>query len=314
MTSPKRARAPGKLLISGAYAVLEGAPAIVSAVDRYAVADSGRPAEFVSEEMRAAMPPPYPWIDASSLRRGDRKLGLGSSAAILVAALATQDDVQLLEVPGDVDPYGDAGRRQLFERALAAHRRAQGGGSGVDVAASTFGGTSAYRLTSPLRQDPNAAAVIEPLALPREIRIEVWASPHATRTSEFLSKVYTWRERAPHAFAQSLERLGAAAEAAIEACRHDDARALIAALSSQCTELTLLGEGAGITIVEPALAELGAVAAHEGACVLPSGAGGGDVALLVSAAPPSRDLRARMLSSELSELNLGLAAPGVHRT
>ena len=34
-----RARAPGKLVLSGAYAVLEGAPALVAAVDRYAVAD-----------------------------------------------------------------------------------------------------------------------------------------------------------------------------------------------------------------------------------------------------------------------------------
>jgi len=30
--------APGKLVLTGAYAVLEGAPAIVVAVDRYAVA------------------------------------------------------------------------------------------------------------------------------------------------------------------------------------------------------------------------------------------------------------------------------------
>ncbi len=36
------ARAPGKIVISGAYAVREGAPAIVAAVDRYAVADGAR--------------------------------------------------------------------------------------------------------------------------------------------------------------------------------------------------------------------------------------------------------------------------------
>ena len=33
------ARAPGKVVLSGAYAVLEGAPALVAAVDRYVVAD-----------------------------------------------------------------------------------------------------------------------------------------------------------------------------------------------------------------------------------------------------------------------------------
>ena len=49
-----RARAPGKIVMSGAYAVLEGAPAIVTAVDRYVLADAGRPAEFVTPEVREA--------------------------------------------------------------------------------------------------------------------------------------------------------------------------------------------------------------------------------------------------------------------
>ena len=39
---PDEGRAPGKLVLTGAYAVLEGAPAIVVAVDRYAVADASR--------------------------------------------------------------------------------------------------------------------------------------------------------------------------------------------------------------------------------------------------------------------------------
>ena len=43
-----RARAPGKIVLSGAYAVLAGAPAIVSAVSRYVTADSERPATFVT--------------------------------------------------------------------------------------------------------------------------------------------------------------------------------------------------------------------------------------------------------------------------
>lgn len=308
MNATKRALAPGKLLLSGAYAVLEGAPAIVAAVDRYAIADSGRLAEFVSEEMRAAMPPPFPWIDASSLRQGDRKLGLGSSAAILVAALATQRDVLLRD---DVDPHADPERQSLFERALVAHRRAQGGGSGVDVAASTFGGTSAYRLTAPLREDPNAGAAIEPLTLPPELHVEVWASPHSARTSELLSKVYTWREHEPNAWARSFARLADAARAALDACLDGDARALIAALTAQGTELARLGDGAGITIVEPQLEELGRVAASEGACVLPSGAGGGDVVLVASTAVPSPALQASLRQNGFEELALKLGAPGV---
>jgi phosphomevalonate kinase len=35
-----KARAPGKIVISGAYAVLEGAPSVVTAADRYVTADT----------------------------------------------------------------------------------------------------------------------------------------------------------------------------------------------------------------------------------------------------------------------------------
>ena len=50
-----KARAPGKLVLSGAYAVLEGAPAIVAAVDRYAMADTEQAAAFVGAELQAAI-------------------------------------------------------------------------------------------------------------------------------------------------------------------------------------------------------------------------------------------------------------------
>ena len=91
-----RACAPGKLVLSGAYSVLEGAPAIVSAVDRYVCCDSARPAELITPEVRAALPAgaDAPLFDASALRAEGRKLGLGSSAAILVASLAVTAEVR----------------------------------------------------------------------------------------------------------------------------------------------------------------------------------------------------------------------------
>ena len=86
-----KARAPGKLVLSGAYAVLEGAPAIVTAVDRYVTADPARRAELVTPEVSVALGAEHaPWFDASELREDGEKLGLGSSAAIVVASLATR--------------------------------------------------------------------------------------------------------------------------------------------------------------------------------------------------------------------------------
>jgi phosphomevalonate kinase len=74
------ARAPGKLVLSGAYAVLEGAPALVAAIDRYAVADASRPTLRVTPEVREALvrrgalwlTRRIPWTVAC--RRGRRRL------------------------------------------------------------------------------------------------------------------------------------------------------------------------------------------------------------------------------------------------
>jgi phosphomevalonate kinase len=68
-----RVLAPGKLVLTGAYAVLEGAPAIVAAVDRYASADVAAPRE----------------VETCSLYdEAGQKLGLGSSAASMVVTEA----------------------------------------------------------------------------------------------------------------------------------------------------------------------------------------------------------------------------------
>src|SRR5262245_30830565 len=74
---PMLAQAPGKIVLSGAYAVLEGAPALVAAVDRYVIADATRDADLVTPEVRAAIGSGRaPWFDASALRARERKLGL----------------------------------------------------------------------------------------------------------------------------------------------------------------------------------------------------------------------------------------------
>ena len=158
-----RAQAPGKVVLSGAYAVLDGAPAIVAAVDRYAVADSARAPDFVSEEVRAALGDrPAPFVDARALRQGSRKLGLGSSAAILVASLAALE----LEREPELS-HGELVER-VIDRALVAHARAQGGGSGIDVAASAYGGVILARRVA-------AGLEVSSLSLPPGLRISVFA-------------------------------------------------------------------------------------------------------------------------------------------
>ncbi|MBN1606751.1 MAG: hypothetical protein JW940_08960 [Polyangiaceae bacterium] len=294
-----KALAPGKLVLSGAYSVLDGAPAIVTAVDRYAEADGARQAEWLTPEVRAALGDRGPWFRSDALRAGGRKLGLGSSAAVLVASLAAVE----LERRG---PLSDRALAQaVYERALSAHRRAQGGGSGVDVAASTFGGTLAFY------RDADTTRVV-PLELPGDLFIEVWVSGVSASTPELLSRVGGLRDRDPVLHAELIGAQARAAEQALAAFGRRDVTALVRALARQLECLGRLGDASGAGIVTSGCRELCARAEQQDAAVIPSGAGGGDLLLFFGARPASAELVARALDTGHERLELGLGARGVH--
>jgi phosphomevalonate kinase len=200
-------RAPGKLVLSGAYAVLSGATAVVTAVDRYVLADATRSAERVTPEVQAAFgAEPAPWFDASELREGGEKLGLGSSAAILVACLAAR--LVLERGPVSDAELGAA----VLAPALMAHARAQGGGSGVDVAAAALGGTLTFRRPPGVpREEPPET---EPVALPPELLLETWWSGVPAVTSELVGRVAELRRVAPEQHARLVAAQAAASERA----------------------------------------------------------------------------------------------------
>jgi len=226
-----RARAPGKVVLSGAYAVLSGAPAIVTAVSRYVTADTSRAADFVTDEVRAALAPDEraPWFDAAELRHDGRKLGLGSSAAILAASLFALEHAAA--------PQADEAtlQKRVFERALSAHRAAQGGGSGVDVAASTFGGTLVYRLLA-------AGPALDPVALPPELSFEIWICPSSASTRELIAAVGRLAQVAPRDHADWLSAQAAASLAAADSLEQKDPAGLLNALRAQHRALS--GSGA----------------------------------------------------------------------
>lgn len=296
-----KARAPGKILLSGAYAVLEGAPAIVAAVDRYVTADGERPPERVTEEVRVALGAANaPWFDAAELRRGDRKLGVGSSAAILVASLA----VRVLDrMPGASDAALAA---EVFAPALAAHRAAQRGGSGVDVAASTYGGVLSYR------RGQGDAPSLRALSLPSRLVIEVYFSGESASTPELIAQVESLRASDPGLHAALLSAQAAAASEAESAALASDAERFVRALGEQARVLAELGARAGARIVTDACRALRELAEREGGTALPSGAGGGDVLVFAGTRPSSPEFRAfsARLGHELLPLSMG--ARGVH--
>jgi phosphomevalonate kinase len=296
------ARAPGKIVLSGAYAVLEGAPSIVAAVDRYVVADASRDATLVTDEVRAAIDAGVidraPWFDASALRTPlpdgtSRKLGVGSSAAILVASIAAIAGERLLrEAPGSL-------AAAVFPAAYAAHRSAQPGGSGIDVAASAFGGV----ITASIR---DGKLEVAPHPLPAGTVVEVFASPVSASTGDLIRKVRAFAAADPVRYRRLLDAAARGSAAAIAATTPAE---LVAAIATQLDALAELGDASGAGIVTPEAAAIRPVAAVEGAIFGPSGAGGGDIAVYLGGAPSSprvRDL-ARAHGYDLLDLNVGAA-------
>lgn len=319
---PPRFRAPGKIVVSGAYSVLWGAPSIVAATTRGAIADAAREATHVADEVRAAIELGFIEracaVDVSALRAptpdgGSRKLGLGSSAAIVVSTLAA--------LTAAVDESPTALRARVFDLAMRAHKRVQPDGSGIDVAASTFGGVLVCRVAS----TPSGEHALD--ARPTELRadIRVVASQHPASTKDMVARVRAYAAASPSAFQTILDR---AASAAADASSARDAEAFIAALRAQDDALRALARDSGAPIFTPEFDALARIAERDGAFFGPSGAGGGDVGIHVARATGDPGARrdassgspawSEAFATGLAELgvdaiDLGLGAPGVAR-
>jgi phosphomevalonate kinase len=176
--NPVTTAAPGKVVLWGEYAVLADAPAAVLAVDRYATC-SLRPATMsgwtftpqgidappvtvtLPTLLNGPVPEPHQphflmwhalaaikdlgWTsdlppdldihtDSTGFSESGRKIGIGSSAAVCVASYFAL--INLLGRSAETATH--------LPIVKAAHRQAQGGGSGLDVAAAWLGGLISY--------------------------------------------------------------------------------------------------------------------------------------------------------------------------
>lgn len=288
--------APGKLVLTGAYAVLGGAPAIVMATSRGAYADGARTNPAPSIEVRAALGEGVaaPHVDAASLFLGSRKLGLGASSAILVASLAAR------EAARGADLGDERVRRSLFDRARAAHATAQGGGSGVDVAASVYGGVLEYVPGAP-----------EARSLPPGCLVHVFACGTSARTSELRGQVDRLASISPSRHRACMGDLEAIAHAAAAAVKAADRDGFVGAIRRAARALSRLGVAAHAPIVPEGFDALEDLANADDAAFCVAGAGGGDVAVHVGSKKPSTAFVERALASGLFEINVELDEKGV---
>jgi phosphomevalonate kinase len=307
--------APGKAFLCGEYAVLEGAPATVMAVDRYARAFLGcAPAAsaFVAAAVReahrllagrgVAPPPGVPQVDTRALARADgTKLGLGSSAACTVAAVGA-----VLAAAG-LDPGDPRLAESIRAAAAAAHAAAQGSGSGADVAAAVLGGIHVFwRTTRGLEHGPKA--------LPPDLAVEFVWTGRAASTAAFLATLGELRAARPSAHAARLADLASAARVFAAATTAPE---MIGAAAAAARAMARLGEDAGLPIVTAAHRRLADLAAAHGGTAKPSGAGGGDLAVAFLPAARREDFLRAALAAAAEPVCLRpgrgvhLAAPAV---
>ena len=270
--------APGKMMVAGEYAVLDGSPAVVVAVSRRlsaqlspGTATDELPLE-VTESLRLAAEARgvecsgSVIIDPSALRHGEEKLGLGSSAA---AAAATTAAVFAQSGATLNDP---ATRDQIFQVANAGHRSVAPHGSGADVCAAVFGGWRRFQLAGD-------ALLSQPLSASSKLEIRVIWTGVAARTSAMLAKVRTLRSFEPRVYERRIGAIAEAAESLVQALGRTAGPELLEAVSQHHQALGALGEDCGAPIVEVRLAEIAKIASQHGGAAKSSGAGGGDVAL-----------------------------------
>jgi phosphomevalonate kinase len=330
------ARAPGKLVALGEYAVLDGAPAVVLALDRYAEAVIGpsedgachltvRAAGVVEERFAPGMQSgsplvdlvtstvgtPLAWsatIDSQALFAGSTKLGLGSSAAVLCAWAGA--------FSAFARSRGDAVPHPQVAELIDLHRRFQGGkGSGLDVAASYTGGAITFGLAG------SGLPQIGSVRLPNSVGFAGIFAGRSASTPGFVAHYRAWRRDRPREAEALVRRLTALAEAGCAALRGDDAAAWLDAFAAYGRGLQELGEAIGVEIVTAEHREIGAEAQRHGVAYKVSGAGGGDLGL-ACAADSGRleafrksvgDRGFRVINVSLAEHGLSVAPLGAGR-
>ena len=260
------ASAPGKIVLSGEYAVLWDAPAVCMAVNRRAVATvspsedgechlvtpgfDGMDRYGVLDALLGGDRPANRYtLDTSAFFERGRKTGIGSSAALMVALAAA--------IRGSTD---------VSATALAAHRNLQGGrGSGVDVAAAVQGGLIEYT-----RGEARARSLRWPAGLAYRV---IWTGVSAS-TERQLAKL------AAAATGPSRSALLLAAPRMCEAWRSGDAAAVLAEYVPYIGVLRQFSVDHDLGIFDAGHDELTDAAMVDGLVYKPAGAGGGDIGML----------------------------------
>ncbi|HEU0034151.1 MAG TPA: hypothetical protein VFQ53_26165 [Kofleriaceae bacterium] len=312
------ATAPGKLILTGEYAVLDGAPALVVAVDRRVVArrragprGSSPFLVAVADELARRFGADDPAarcaleiaVDSSAFYdRAGAKIGIGSSAAVTVAgvALALSERGPVLD------------RDEVMAIALAAHAAAQSArgsaGSGADIAASVHGGAIVFRATTD-------GVDVERRRWPSTVRLVPFFTGRSADTATLVAGVAAARRASPDAVDAALVAIADASHAACAALSAPPelaATAVVAGFSLAGAAIQRLSVATGIALVPDCVNAARSAMAQLGGTAKTTGAGGGDVGIAVLPGTADVTIATRLLiEAGCQPLQLSLDDTGV---
>lgn len=330
MVTAVQASAPGKLFLLGEYAVLEGAPALLTAIDRRATVSAAVAAgwrltvrQFGIDELElgsgGSLPPGLDAVNTTRLalfdavrRTVERHAdGPGEPLDLVIDSSAFHQDGHKLGLGSSAAvavalTAALAAARNvtltsgaLFSLADAAHRRAQGGnGSGGDVAASVHGGRIRFVRDEHPRQ----------VGWPDDLALVGVVTGTGSSTRNLVARVAAYRERDPKGYRHdlgALSRIAAGAEQALS-----DADTFLALADEYFRAIATLDAHAGAGIVTERHRELRDLVAATGAVFKPTGAGGGDLGLVFARLGAADELQSVLADAGATVIPVPLSPDG----
>jgi len=329
--------APGKLFLSGEWAVLEmGNPGIVTAVNKRVFCEIKEAEKITvtvddfeiknvqadfdgkitwktnSEEvmdrlkfMKGAIETVFKylgkhknfrirsWGEMSQIEiEGEmRKIGFGSSAASVVATVAS-----ILALHGH-DISKRTTKDVIYKLATMAHYFTQGKvGSAFDVAASTYGGVFVYKRFDPkwlekqIEKGRDVKSIVESewpgfyveeLGIPKDFILEIGWTKESASTSDMVKHMQSFKNSHQEDYKRIYEDIGILVKDLIEYWKSKDREGILQTLRKNEDYLRELGEKSGVGIETDGLRQLSRIANNCGAAGKLSGAGGGDCGIAV---------------------------------
>ncbi len=344
-------RAPGKVVLIGEYAVLDGAPALAMAVDRYARVTlepgSGRSGTLAAPKLVAE---PVGFEIGSDGRLNWQIDAPGWLTLARTASLldflhsrvrerfgdpggyhATIDTSELyLPRDGRLNKLGLGSSSAVAVALDAALRRLAGGAQPSGLSMRAF-----ERLITPYRrgqegqgsgidlatslcggvvcfQRHGERAEVERLSLPDGlVMVFVWTGQPAS-TADFLGHFRRWQAAQPAAARATFAAMERVSKAAVKACRGGDGEALMACLRDYGGLMGKMGDEMGVAVETAAHRRIREVAEGLGMVYKPCGAGGGDIGMAVASdAHPAHEFSARLQADGWPILPLGADMTGV---